>query len=79
MADDIVLPQSENLLNEILGLLQNLAGSMDEVKKEIQTINTEIKAIHSRIDAVITDGFPDGDLTGHKKFHMKGIFGRLFS
>lgn len=79
MADEIELPQSESLLTEILGLLQTLSTNMDEVKKEIQDINVEIKAIHQRIDSVIRDGFPDGDLLSHKKFHMQGIFGRLFN
>lgn len=79
MTDGIALPQSDSLLTEILGLLQTLAASMDEVKEEIQDINLEIKAIHSRIDRVINDGFPDGDLITHKKFHLKGVIGRLFS
>lgn len=78
MADELALPTSDSLLTEILGLLQSLAANMDEVKLEIQDINAEIKAIHNRIDTVIRDGFPDGDLIGHKKFHLKGIFGRLF-
>lgn len=78
MADELELPQSDSLLTEILGLLQTLAANMDEVKAEIQDINIEIKAIHNRIDTVIRDGFPEGDLISHKKFHMKGIFGRLF-
>jgi len=78
MTEEMELPQSESLLTEILGLLQSLATNMDEVKAEIQKINTEIRAIHSRVDRVISDGFPDGDLIGHKKFHLKGVFGRLF-
>lgn len=78
MSDELKLPQSESLLTEILGLLQTLAANMDEVKEEIKDINLEIKAIHQRVDTVIRDGFPDGDLIGHKKFHIKGFFGRMF-
>jgi hypothetical protein len=79
MSDDLVLPQSESLLTEILGLLQSLAQNMDEVRTEIQSINTEIKSIHDRIDHVISDGFPDGDLKVHRQFHVKGFIARLFA
>lgn len=79
MADDIHLPQSEALLTEILGLLQTLSASVDTVKDEIRGITSEIKEINGRIDKIISDGFPNGDLITHKRFHTKGLLGRIFS
>lgn len=78
MDDEIKLPQSEALLIEILGLLQALSASMDEMRVEIHNINAEIRATHERIDQVIRDGFPDSDLSKHRRFHLRGIWGRIF-
>ena len=73
------LPGSESLLTEILGLLQTLSANVDDFRPKLSAIEVEIQAIHGRINKVINEGFPDGNLTSHRRFHLKGALARLIA
>jgi len=77
--ENMGLPGSESLLTEILGLLQALSSSVEEYKPKLSAIEVEIQAIHGRINNLIAEGFPDGNLARHRRFHQKGALARLFS
>jgi len=80
MASYNQLPEkSESLLTEILGLLQSLNATVESFQIKLDRIEKDLANSIVRIDTVIRDGFPDGDLLTHKKWHLKNFFARLFN
>lgn len=78
---DTNITGSEGLLNEILLLLQGMLASVeDEIKPRLSNIENEVGALKSRINEIIHQGFEDGDLNKHRKWHEHGgWFSRLIN
>lgn len=76
----IQLPEtSESLLTEILGLLQSLNAIVESFQVKLDKIESDLTNAIVKIDTVIKDGFPDGDLLRHKRWHVANFFTRLFN
>ena len=75
LVDDI--SSSESLLTEILNLLQQLNYSVDEVSKRLAILESEVSSIKEQVNRVVSNGFMDGDLDQHRKWHENNWFQRL--
>ena len=54
----------------MLHLLENLQNGIDELKKAFADHTTQQKA---DLEAVVKNGFPDGDPDGHRRYHEAEI------
>jgi len=63
------ISSSDSLLTEILELLHQLNFSVEEVSKRLAILETEVSSIKQQVEKVITNGFQNGDLDGHRKWH----------
>ena len=70
---------SESLLTQILGLLQSVNATVEGFEKKLNKIEKDLADSIKRIDTVIKDGFPDGDLSRHKNWHLGNFVTRLFN
>lgn len=74
------LPEnSESLLTEILGLLVTLNSNVETFRVKLEKIENDFSDVVNKIESIIKDGFPDGDLIKHKKWHLKNFLTRLFN
>jgi hypothetical protein len=72
------LPESDNLLTQILAMVTTLNTTVESFEPKLIRIEADLAESIKRIDAVIKDGFPEGDLIRHKNWHLRNFITRLF-
>lgn len=71
-------PGSDEILLELLKIVQELNMSVERMEKEFHEIKKSVDSLDKKIDAMIHDGFVDGDIKRHKAWHQKNIIKKIF-
>lgn len=75
--------QSESLLTEILGLLQDLNANVVECQSQVDEVRSELADVRASLQHVVDTAFPGALLedhaTHHKKFDRPSLLRRFLT
>ena len=62
---------SESILAQILIVVQDVQTSVAKFGEKLQETTEAVQELSKRVDRIVDEGFPDGDLSTHYRFHER--------
>ena len=70
---------SDSLLTQVLLLLEQLNANVEDFKIKLSKVERDMNDLKHAVDAIIHQGFVNGDLLSHQGWHQRSWFRRLIS